>query len=379
MYDFLFFAAHQVNNLIGKVFEKEGPMLNNIFKSIVLVKKFIQSKKRTIFITAIGIFITCNCYGLINSNKPVAGNVGNSNHPHLILHFDMNKTLIAIDTAGKKKPEEAILEGIASKVKAIWDKKIIEPISYYDYVKDHLIPNEGRDKKIKLKQNKQIAEVLNVLKEKGYLQQSHSYDSAKKIYDKAIKILNNQMQVDKKLVFKSLYNALDNLENKKIPYTLVIRTFGSDAPIIVKELNKHYGEDFIKESNFYKLEKGVLKGTDIDLYELVSKKSGNLVVQDHFDWWFNNNESWEYGKLFPFESDNNKFISLFFDDNAGYDPNNPDKNIVHPYDAISKKSVHPSKVIESNRLHPVDVIDALCNKNYFKDLINSAVKNITES
>lgn len=54
--------------------------------------------------------------------------------PHLILHFDINKTLIASDRAGNKSIEQVINELLACEYKFKWDESVKEAISYDEYV-----------------------------------------------------------------------------------------------------------------------------------------------------------------------------------------------------------------------------------------------------
>ena len=58
----------------------------------------------------------------------------------LIIHMDVNKTIIAQDPAGGKTPYEILIHSFADSYKCCWDKRVLKDISYSDYVKKYLVP-----------------------------------------------------------------------------------------------------------------------------------------------------------------------------------------------------------------------------------------------
>ena len=50
--------------------------------------------------------------------------------PHLILHFDVNKTLIASDQTENKSLEDVINEMLSRKYSSCWDERVLKPISF---------------------------------------------------------------------------------------------------------------------------------------------------------------------------------------------------------------------------------------------------------
>lgn len=283
--------------------------------------------------------------------------------PHLILHFDMNKTLIASDKEGQKTAHDVICAVLADQIEGLWDDSLTAPVNYFHYVKYRLLPNPHHSKEIKLRQKEKIAEFLHVLKESDH----PDYAQAQQTYDRAMDRLNSGGTQ----VFKSFYKLIDYLNARDLRYTLIIRTFGSEAAEVVEEINERFGSDFIV--GFHAIKQGNLQGAESDLYEFILSADHHLVIRDDFEWWFSHGEHWEYGKPFPIDFDDSGRISLFFDDNAKPDPHYPDKSIVSPYNAENGEPISPHKLIEKDRLFPVEMIEALLDEDYYIRLVQKVL------
>ena len=57
----------------------------------------------------------------------------------IILHVDVNKILIAVDNAGGKDLTKMMMDILADNTFYCWDATIKTPISYHDYVFEHLL------------------------------------------------------------------------------------------------------------------------------------------------------------------------------------------------------------------------------------------------
>lgn len=71
----------------------------------------------------------------------MAASISNKPIQHLFLHFDINGTIVGDDTNNDNKQHHDVVSScIAEKYKAIWDESFSHPMSYFDYVKQHLCP-----------------------------------------------------------------------------------------------------------------------------------------------------------------------------------------------------------------------------------------------
>lgn len=283
--------------------------------------------------------------------------------PQLILHFDMNKTLIASDREGQKTGHDTVCAILADQIFGLWDDSLEAPMNYFHYVKYHLLPNPKASKEVKLKQKEKVSQFLAFLQEISH----PDYDQALKTYERAMAHLETQ----ETQVFRSFYKLIDYLQEKGISYKLVIRTFGSEALEIAEELNERFGSDFIV--GFHAIKQGDLQGTESSLYDLILSSDHHLVVRDDWEWWFSHGEHWEYGKPFPIDLGDSGRISLFFDDNARPDPHYPQKCIVAPYHVESGVPISPRKLIENDRIFPVEMLEALCDENYYIKLVEKVL------
>ena len=286
--------------------------------------------------------------------------------PHLILHFDMNKTLIASDREGHKTASDVVCIEIAERVVDLWDDSLSEPISYADYVKYYLIPNPGHSLEIKAKQTAQMAKVLSVLEERNH----PSFSRMEKMYNRVMGTLESH----KSQVFQSFYRLIEFLQKEQVPFTLVIRTFGSEGAEIAEEINDHFGEDFL--TDFRTIRRGAIEGTDSDLYDLISHSDHHLVIRDDWSWWSEHGLNWQYGKPFPVDLNDPGHISLFFDDNAKVDPLSPEENIVFPYNAATNEPISPGDLIDRGQLLPVEMLDAVCDEEYYIRFVKRALRGL---
>src|ERR1700730_7016774 len=79
----------------------------------------------------------------------IAFALGAEQFPHLILHFDINKTLIASDKTENNSIENVINELLCRKYSACWDETLQEPITFDEYVRMVLLPGAEHDVKLK--------------------------------------------------------------------------------------------------------------------------------------------------------------------------------------------------------------------------------------
>jgi hypothetical protein len=277
----------------------------------------------------------------------------------------MNKTLIASDREGQKTAHDVVCAEIADQVTDLWDDSILVPISYADYVKHHLVPNIARSLDGKMQQRVQVSKVLEFLKERNH----PAYSKMQEIYDRAIGLLVKRGAQ----IFDSFYKLIEFLQKEKLSYTLVIRTFGSEASEIAQELNARFGDDFL--TDFRALKQGHLQGTESNLYEFVANANHHLVIRDDWSWWFEHGQHWKYGKPFPVDLNDPTRISLFFDDNAKPNPFSSQENIVSPYDAVSGNPILPDELIKQGRLFPVEMLEALCDEDYYIRFVEKALND----
>jgi len=287
--------------------------------------------------------------------------------PHLILNFDINQTLIVGDTVGEKSPEMAIIDALTDRFVDQWDESLTQPIDYNTYIKEYLYPNPNKDKKIKNLQKEALCSFLSFLEESNH----RFYLHAKAIYDQTIASCQRRGTT----IFTSFYKLLDHLEINEISYTLIFRTFGTDVNVVFQELNNIFGARFLTELVKYKEKKF---SDPADFYHYLKTIGHHIVIQDDWATWYQHGENGAYGKSFPIDFEDRNTLTLFFDDNARLNTENPEKNAIAPFNLKSGKAMTAQEAIEVGRLFPVDTLAAINDSEYFINLLDQALKRLPQ-
>jgi hypothetical protein len=291
--------------------------------------------------------------------------------PHLMLYFDVNKTLIATDKAGGKSLENVLNGALASKYKYRWDATITEPVSYENYIRDNLLPGPAHDLELKKKRKAYLDHFVDYLEE-----QNHPlYPEVQSIYAIALEKLKNS----KESVFPSFYQLLKRLDQEKISYTLFLRSFGSELFEIAEEINTVCGNIFMNSGSFIEgrlVIAGEIVGNDISEIYAVLRSSTHMEIQDDWKYWMSGETASAFGKPFIIDQSDPSILGIFFDDNI--DLNNTEKNIIAPIDVSSKLPISIQELIKRNQLVCVDTLNAILNDNYFVELVNQALSEHNE-
>jgi hypothetical protein len=285
--------------------------------------------------------------------------------PHLILFLDINQTILLGDIVQNKSPKDAVNDALTDLVVDCWEPHLPE-MSYNNYVKTYLCPNPTKDPAIQARQKEILSNFVTFLEEA----QHPKHGEIKTQYDQAVAALEKQ---DGK-IFASFYKMVRHLNEKKIPYTIVFRTFGGDAPEVIKELNQRLGEDFaVYKGRYAELEFQNPQAFYEYCKEVKKQEGHHILIRDNYDEWNKHNREGAYGKPFPMDLKDSKYLPLFFDDNAALIPGKPQMNAVAPYDLQNGKLIDPKDAIDMKRLFVVSPLDALHDPDYFINHIDAAL------
>ena len=273
--------------------------------------------------------------------------------PRLLLHFDMNGTIIAIDAAGGKTNHEAVMAALADAYTARWDDKLDHPISYSEYVNEYLLPNKSKQER-----HEQIFNFLLYLdkRKEPKAQQAHEQ------YEQAIAKLQHQ----KTLILSSFYALLEFLEMNGYDFSIIIRTFGKELDSVIKEIELRTHLSFMNHHLYFK--NGLCFRQDsnepiVDLYGFL-KENKHVTIRDDWASWHSHQEKAAFGKPFPIDEQEHSIHSMFFDDNIRTDL--PfDKNIVHPMDPSHSTPLAIAPLIQSHTLVPVNTLHAILDEDYY--------------
>lgn len=280
--------------------------------------------------------------------------------PHLLLYFDVNKTLIASDKASDKSIEDVVNELLAERYSSYWDSFQNEKMTFDTYVKNVLVPNGNRS----LRQS--------------YTQQFVTYlrDHSHPLYPEVLQQYQKAMEallVAPEGIFTSFYSLLDYLEANELPYTIILRSFGFEIFEVMDAIDRQRGGLFsysghFREGKLHPDNEEAIEGV-IAIYNKL-KQGGHAAIRDDWETWFSHHMAMEKAKPFYIDGEDGETLPIFFDDNivetdTGY-------NIIAPMDATTGESLSIEALIERKQAVQVDTLEAILDPDYF-------IKRVLES
>jgi len=287
--------------------------------------------------------------------------------PMLIVHFDINKTIMAEDPAGGKSLSDVLIGALAETYKDRWDSGVSDPITYKEYVELHLFPGQKGDGQLKKLRKEQIVQFIEYLSANNHPLHQEVQQKFKTLHDK----LNGSSSI----VFTSFYRGLEYLKNHEVMHAIVLRTFGEDLDRIIDEIHTWVSPDFFSWRGEFK--DGILTlvslrsneivrlETTAEIYEFL-KTHGNVAIHDDWKYWNKHGECKEFGKLFPIDAEDYNVISLFADDNA-----HPQDGILNPRHPHTNESLDTQTLIDADYVRIVDPLQAIEQDDYFVDYFHA--------
>lgn len=264
-------------------------------------------------------------------------------------------------------------------------------ISYYEYIKSVMKPSVGMSKeeqeKIKKDRDDKVCDFIKDFDDASGGDLANALvlmqDTHKKLED----------------LFESFFELLKFLDQKKNPYHLVLRSFGTDLDDIVGKIEQKLSVNFSKAFFFnnklnmlaktaqvlnpkYKLIDdipiGAVEGTIKDANEIkdILDNTRFLAIRDQYWPWANNKESWQYGKIFLSSTKNSlgePILPIFLDDNS--ELNFKKNNVVRPVKIVQGNMVLDDNpdVLVGSQVFKVDTLFAMMHKKYFIELVESSL------
>lgn len=291
----------------------------------------------------------------------------------LIIHLDVNKTIIAVDKAENRSLDDTLNILLAERYKYCWRDDILEPISYYDYVCDYLIPGNRHDGQLKWERRSITKNFVNFLQETDHpLKQ----EVCTKFYAAKEKLQDHY-------VFPSFFRLVRKLREDEIDFHIILRSFGKDMLDVVKVIENALPEEKFTHIGYFK--EGALHLGDSTIekaQEIYSRfKSNNyqhMAIQDDWKEWNDHHERLEYGKKFPVDVNDPYALSVFIDDNIVTNPNSV-TNIVSPINAEDGSTLSMEMLFEEKILHSTDTFAAILDETYFIKVLEDTLKTRKKS
>ena len=279
----------------------------------------------------------------------------------VVLHVDVNKTIIATDTAGGKNREKMILDILADNTYAKWSESLEQPISFHEYVWEHLHQGPRSDKELKQRRNGEVFRFIKSLREQ-------SHPMLETVLEK-----KKELEQQKEGIFPSFWQLLSTLKAQDIAYSVILRSFGSELDEVGQEVERRADIAFTFRGIF---RGGQLYSREAPEDSISADKvceifnSQHCIIQDTWGEWNRDEERGRSGKRFPFDSSDHDIVSVFFDDNA--EPVSPEeRTIVCPVDAKTGECVSVADLF-GTRVFKVSTFNAATNPNTFLGCLQRA-------
>jgi len=149
----------------------------------------------------------------------------------------------------------------------------------------------------------------------------------------------------------------------KTPFSIILRTFGSDLDSVIKELEKQEGIKF-KYRGKYNGPQLIIEGeikSEKEGFEMFIESDEHFAIQDDWTFWTKDGERGRSGKRFLYDRSSH-YLSLFFDDNI----TGQEMDIVKPLE-IFGNDVKKNEDLLEEILFPVVIKDAIVNNDYYLD------------
>ncbi|AIK96859.1 hypothetical protein ID47_09120 [Candidatus Paracaedibacter acanthamoebae] len=281
----------------------------------------------------------------------------------VVIHLDVNGTIMAADPVQGKTSEIAVTHELAKKTTGIWRDDLPE-MRYQDYVEQHLIPGAEADQSIKHKRRQLYLEFLPMLQK----QQHPVLQATQAKYDDLMAALKNQEGP----LYASFWKLVAWAQTSAYDVRLVFRTFGQDIPDIIHLLaEKGYPLTNVLGFQKGRLYRGKFKGHDFVKGEPCEEISAIYAdpfnaVKDDWQWWNSHGEIESHAKPFPYLP---QVTSIFFDDNAKA------KQIVAPHGFIGSydQQLTTADLLKSGHVVAVNSLKAMVDPNYFIDRVKTVL------
>lgn len=278
--------------------------------------------------------------------------------PRLVLHFDINKTLIASDKATNKSIDNILNELLAEKYRAVWDENEEYPISFEEYA-DKM--TDSRENKIIF-----VHHFIDYLKE-------HKHPSLAYVLHDYLSALT-AINASEGTVFNSFYSLLNFLDQEKIPYSIILRSFGREVMEVKEEIEKIHQMAFdigkFQQGSLV-LETGEIITDAPSIYQLL-KSSSHVAIQDDWTYWNVHRMASAKGKPFYVNQEDDEILPIFFDDNIHLKDSYT--NIIAPLNALTGELISIEELVGSGKAVRVNTWDAILDQNYYIDLVKVAMK-----
>ena len=265
----------------------------------------------------------------------------------IVVHLDVNGTIMAADKAQNKTTQDYVRIEFAKQVRGIWQPDLPD-MSFREFVESQIIQGNGAVRAIKDARN----DIYKKFVTSSYLRDHPMSLDLTAQYEQYLTIVESMANP----LFPSFWRLVEWARDK--PHVrLVFRTFGHDIPDIqeILELKGSSMTNILAYDIHGQLR---VDGVEAEISQMWRDPFN--AVHDNHKRWHENGETEPYAK--PFVQPDNG-VAIFFDDNARV------KHIIAP------DYGRRDDLILSGHIVPVRTLSALTDLDYFVSRIEAVIKH----
>ncbi|XP_018431610.1 PREDICTED: uncharacterized protein LOC108804394 [Nanorana parkeri] len=320
---------------------------------------------------------------------------------NLILHLDLNNTILVSDTATGQGLREALNSYLST---VTWGR--ISNTGEWEWISDQ--PSVKPPSPDAINYNTQFGR-------DGNFSDSKIGRRFKEVFTRHLDLLQWQGEADDTFtqsgedgklyhwILPSFFHLLSTLHQQGRHFSVILRTFGSDLPLVLQSVHatlagKHPYFPELKELPLsVELTPGRIrcnkrenvltrgadrvstKGRERNIYDYFTAMSGIGGFQDHFDWWARNSFTSTGGKPFWIDPNDCDNLHLIIDDNIRLSEQDTD-TIVNCRVLLDQGRGKESRKVPTSELYDIclvqtDLLRAIAEKDYFLDCVRSCEEN----
>ncbi|XP_072276746.1 uncharacterized protein [Pyxicephalus adspersus] len=322
---------------------------------------------------------------------------------NLILHLDLNNTILVADTATGQGPSAALNSYLST---VTWGR--ISTTGEWEWISDQASVKPPSQDAINY---------YTQFGRDGHFSDSKIGQRFKKIFTRHMDLLQwrgdaddlfTQKGEDGKLyhwILPSFFHLLSILHQQGRQFSIILRTFGSDLPRVLKSVHatlagKHPHFPQLQDLPLsveltpgkircnkretvltWSTDRVSTKGKERNVYDYFTAMTGIGGFQDHFDWWARNSFTSLGGKPFWIDPNDSDNLHIIIDDNIRLNEDDAD-TIVNCRVLLDKGKGKgkeyrraPTSELYDICLVQTDLLRAIAEKDYFLDCVQTCEEN----
>ena len=266
-------------------------------------------------------------------------------------------------------------------------------MTFRNYIYKVLAPEKSKEERREYLDH--FVDYLREQKHPLYEQVWQDFDHAKK-----------SLAAQESIIFKSFYELVRYLDQEKVSYSVILRSFGTEVFEIRDEINFYIKADRLQQAllpaiaedglldvgvaqpmnatceseAFFRHEGQFREGKlhfagkifeDPSAIYQQLRRVGHTAIQDDWKFWNSHAEASNFGKPFLISQGDKATLAIFFDDNI--DLTGSAQNIVGPLAIETHKPISFQALAELGQVVSVDTLAAISNPNYYIERVQEAL------